>query len=73
MSARSRAVARQRREPLTPEETAALKRAAAEFVNDSYEVLTGTGEHAVHERSQVGRCVYCSCGLRIQGRLVSRA
>jgi len=56
-------------EPLTPEEEAALKRAAAEFVNDIYEVLAGIGEHAAHERSQVGRCVHCSCGLRIQGRM----
>ena len=62
----------QRPEPLTPEEEAALKRAAAEFVNDSYEILTGTGKHAEHEQSQAGRCVYCSCGLRVQGRLEAR-
>jgi hypothetical protein len=57
---------------LTPEEEEELKRAAAQFVNDGYEVLTGTGAHAEHEQRQAGRCVYCSCGKRIQGRLEAR-
>jgi hypothetical protein len=68
-------VARGRREPpepLTPEEEAALKQVGAEHLIDLYAVLTGTGEHAEHERSQVGRCVYCSCGLRVQGRMEAR-
>jgi len=47
-------------------------RAGARFLNDSYEVLTGTGAHADHERQQVGRCVHCSCGVRLQGRLGPR-
>jgi hypothetical protein len=32
------------------------------------DLLAGTGEHEGHTREQVGRCVYCSCGQRIQGR-----
>ena len=47
-------------------------RAAAQFLNDSYEVLTGTGAHAEHTQRQVGRCVFCSCGMRVQGRLERR-
>jgi hypothetical protein len=31
-------------------------------------VLDGTGAHAEHERRQIGRCVHCSCGTRVQGR-----
>lgn len=33
------------------------------------DVLTGEGAHAGHTREQVGRCVYCSCGARVQGRM----
>lgn len=61
-----------RPEPLTPAAEDALKRAAAEFVNDIYEVLTGSGAHAEHEQRQIGRCVLCSCGVRVQGRLAAR-
>jgi hypothetical protein len=32
-------------------------------------VLQGTGRHAEHTQEQVGRCVYCSCGERVQGKL----
>lgn len=56
-------------EPLTPAEQETALHAAAQFLNDSYEVLTGTGRHADHERTQIGRCVRCACGLRVQGRL----
>lgn len=34
-------------------------------------VLAGTGGHAGHTREQVGRCVYCSCGTRVQGSATS--
>jgi hypothetical protein len=47
-------------------------RAAAQFFQDSYEVLTGTGAHAEHEQRQIGRCVFCTCGKRVQGRLKRR-
>lgn len=33
------------------------------------ELLAGTGAHAEHTRKQVGRCVLCSCGTRVQGRM----
>lgn len=58
--------------PITPAEEAALMRAAAEYVDELYEVLTGTGRHADHERQQAGRCVVCSCGMLVQGRLETR-
>jgi hypothetical protein len=58
-----------RPEPLTPEEEAALRQAGAAHLVDLYEVLTGTGKHADHEREQIGRCVFCSCGTRVQGRM----
>lgn len=61
-----------KREPLTAAGQAEIMRAAAQFVNDSYEVLTGTGAHAGHERRQYGRCVVCACGLRVQGRMEER-
>lgn len=41
----------------------------AELVAGLYAVLEGTGEHADHDRRQVGRCVFCSCGARVQGRM----
>lgn len=47
----------------------ALKFAAARFLGDIYEVLTGTGAHATHKQKQRGACVGCSCGVRVQGRL----
>lgn len=49
-----------------------LKVAAAKFLNEAYEVLTGTGAHAGHKQKQKGACARCSCGLRVQG-LLSRA
>ena len=61
-----------RQSPLTPAEQDALKQAAAQYIGDMYEVLTGTGAHAEHERHQEGRCVYCSCGIRVQGRMEAR-
>ena len=36
-----------------------LKRAAARFLGDVYEVLTGTGAHAAHKQTQKGACVGC--------------
>lgn len=37
------------------------------------EMMNGTGAHEGHTLSQVGRCIYCSCGGRVgQGRLKKR-
>ena len=38
-------------------------------IADLMDVLAGTGRHADHSREQIGRCVHCSCGTRIQGRM----
>lgn len=40
---------------------------AAAALVDLADVLAGTGKHADHERRQIGRCVVCSCGARVQG------
>jgi hypothetical protein len=39
---------------------------------DVADMLNGEGRHAGHQQKQVGRCVYCSCGLRVQGKLPVR-
>lgn len=54
----------------TPDRKAA--KAAAEFLNDLYDMFNGAGRHAEHTQRQVGRCVHCSCGARVQGRLPKR-
>jgi hypothetical protein len=41
----------------------------AEQLQDLANMLTGIGRHADHTRRQAGRCVVCSCGVRVQGRL----
>ena len=48
------------------------QKAAVEFLNDLYDMFNGTGRHAEHTQQQVGRCVYCSCGARAQGKLPER-
>lgn len=50
-----------------------MLRAAGAYLTVIYEVITGTGDHAEHTREQVGRCVYCSCGTRAQGRMSDSA
>ena len=47
--------------------------AAAKFLNDVYAAAAGIGRHEGHSLEQVGRCVYCSCGLRWQGRKPTEA
>lgn len=42
---------------------------AAGVLAEMVATLAGTGRHADHVRTQVGRCVHCSCGARVQGRL----
>ena len=41
----------------------------AELMRQMHDVLDGTGDHADHERKQAGRCVFCSCGARVNGRM----
>ena len=60
---------------LTPQQRGTptpVRKAAAEYLSDLYDMLNGTGKHAEHTQSQVGRCVYCSCGLRVQAKLPKR-
>lgn len=52
----------------TPEQL----RAAAEALNDWADMFYGEGAHAGHTQKQIGRCVSCSCGVRVQGRLPNR-
>lgn len=40
----------------------------AEQLQDMANMLMGIGRHATHTRQQAGRCVTCSCGLRVQGQ-----
>ena len=49
----------------TPEMIAAVER----FLTDLEECMGSVGRHEGHTLSKVGRCVYCSCGLRYQGSL----
>lgn len=53
---------------MTPEQA----KAAQEFLQNAYDVLDGKGKHAEHEQKQVGRCVHCSCGARVQGRMAKK-
>lgn len=56
--------------PGTPEERAAKADAVAgDWLTELGEVMGSTGRHEGHTLSQVGRCVYCSCGYRYQGSL----
>lgn len=42
-------------------------------LQDMGDMLHGRGAHEDHEQRQVRRCVYCSCGLRVQGELPKRS
>lgn len=55
--------------PLMPEPKRDLVKELEKHLIDLADVLRGTGAHAEHERRQVGRCVICSCGIRVQGRM----
>jgi hypothetical protein len=41
----------------------------AEWLKDLSDMMDGTGKHEGHTLTQVGRCVYCSCGQRVQGTI----
>lgn len=57
---------------LPTEQPDAAKRAIAAYLDDMAAMMQGTGQHEDHEQHQVGRCVVCSCGMRVQGRLEAR-
>ncbi|GAB3437372.1 hypothetical protein [Actinophytocola sediminis] len=44
----------------------------SEQLQDMANVLSGTGRHADHDRRQLGRCVVCECGVRVQGTMAAR-
>ena len=44
------------------------EKAIASFLEELVEVVESHGRHEGHTLEQVGRCVYCSCGFRYQGR-----
>ena len=52
-----------------PEMTPAQVKAIEAFLTELDDVFEHKGKHEGHTLSQVGRCVYCSCGFRYQGRL----
>ncbi len=39
-----------------------------EALADMADMLEGAGRHTDHTRRQAGRCAYCSCGMRAQGK-----
>lgn len=39
------------------------------WLNDLDDMINSSGAHEGHTLNQVGRCVYCSCGKRFQGRI----
>lgn len=38
-------------------------------IQDLEDMRLGVGKHAGHSRTQVGRCIHCSCGDRAQSFL----
>jgi hypothetical protein len=50
---------------MTPEQVKAVE----DWLADVEEMFNHTGRHEGHTLKQVGRCVYCSCGKRVQGTI----
>ena len=50
---------------MTPEQAKAVE----DWLADVEEMFNHTGRHEGHTLGQVGRCVFCSCGKRVQGTL----
>jgi hypothetical protein len=50
-----------------------VKAVEEDWLADVEEMFDSTGRHEGHVLSQVGRCVYCSCGKRVQGTLPKAA
>lgn len=53
------------RPKVTPEQLGHI----GNFLTDVDDMLTGKARHEGHTREQHGRCIFCSCGMRVQGRL----
>lgn len=56
---------------LTPEQKAYIKQKAYidRMLQDVDDMIESVGAHTGHTRQQIGRCIYCSCGKRVQGWL----
>lgn len=37
-----------------------------QYLKDVDDMLKGKGEHSYHTQEKIGRCIYCSCGMRVQ-------
>lgn len=46
-----------------------LPKDVSSIIQDLDDMVNGKGDHADHTRKQIGRCILCSCGVRVQGRL----
>ena len=55
--------------PVPPEH----RDAAISALVDRAEMIASCGRHEGHALSRAGRCVYCSCGSRYQGRMPTDA
>ena len=53
---------------MTPEQAEAV----SSFFGNFEEAMMGVRRHAGHSLSKAGRCVYCSCGLRLGQGSVTR-
>jgi hypothetical protein len=49
----------------TPDQAEAM----ATYMQGLRDMAESTGAHEGHTLTQVGRCVYCSCGSRYQGTI----
>ena len=58
-------MAERKRAELTPEQVEAV----GNWLQDLEHMMDSTGPHEGHTLKQVGRCIYCSCGKRVQGTL----
>lgn len=55
--------------PADPKMTPEQVKAVEDWLADVEEMFESIGRHQGHTLSQVGRCVYCSCGKRVQGTI----
>ncbi len=46
-----------------------VKQIAYDYLKAMDDFLESKGDHEGHTLKQVGRCIYCSCGKRVQGKL----
>lgn len=55
--------------PVVPNRPVPVPKRVTDYIQDLSDMLDGIGRHAGHIRTQVGRCVHCDCGARVQGRM----